>query len=100
MSKNFDSPIEVGFCGAQSEADGLRPVEIVGNHWIHRDKSDGDAKFYRRNEADLLIGALAAKLREVADSLNLSRLLMDKESRDYVGEMVEEARALVAKVGR
>lgn len=29
-----------------------KPVEIVGNHWIHRDPSDSDATFYRRDEID------------------------------------------------
>lgn len=24
----------------------------VGNHWIHRDRDDEDAKFYRRDEID------------------------------------------------
>jgi hypothetical protein len=100
MSKNFDSAIEVGFCGAVAEPEGLRPVEIIGNHWIYRHKSDGEAKFYRRDEVDAQIAELAAKLKEVAESLNLARLLMDKESRDYVGEIVEGARLLVARVGR
>ncbi len=31
-----------------------RPVEIVGNHWIHRDSADTDAKFYRRDEVEAM----------------------------------------------
>lgn len=29
-----------------------KPVEIVGNHWIHRERDDDDAKFYRRDEIE------------------------------------------------
>ena len=38
----------------------LRPVEIVGDHWIHREVDDPDAKFYRRDEVD----AILERLRE------------------------------------
>lgn len=35
-----------------------RPVEIIGNHWIHRKRDDEDAKFYRRDEIDAWLKGL------------------------------------------
>lgn len=47
---------------------GLKPVEIVGNHFIHRERSDEHAEFYLREEVDVLIEAMMEKIRNMADT--------------------------------
>ena len=38
-----------------NKIEALRPVEIVGNHWINREIEDSDAGFYRREEVDEIL---------------------------------------------
>lgn len=33
----------------------LQPVEIIGDHWVHRASKDTDATFYRRDEVDEIL---------------------------------------------
>jgi hypothetical protein len=40
----------------------LLPCEVVGNHWIYREKTDEDATFYRREDVDKLLGFIADRL--------------------------------------
>jgi hypothetical protein len=85
MSKNFDSPIEVGFCGSEPQVQGLRPVEIVGNHWVHRDSSDKDAKFYLRSEVDLELSRLR-DLLEAAPSFSTDYYVAERQMADVARE--------------
>lgn len=45
----------------------LLPVEIVGNHWIHRKKGDKDANFYYKDDVDYVIQLLLARIQELGD---------------------------------
>lgn len=49
---------------------------------------------------DLLLALVecAEALKVVAPALNTARLIMDKESRDYVGELLNTAGAALAKL--
>ena len=40
----------------------LLPVEIIGTHWMYRDKGDSDARFYMKEDVDKLLFFIMEKL--------------------------------------
>jgi hypothetical protein len=45
----------------------LCPVEIIGNHYIHREPSDSDAKFYLRSDVDKLLQEIREAAKQLLD---------------------------------
>jgi hypothetical protein len=45
----------------------LKPVEIIGDHWIHRPMHDIEAQFYRRSEVEEILMFIRRGLEAVKD---------------------------------